>query len=349
MTICGWACRSPAARASTTSVTAPVSRSIPARHVVPRTFAHTSPPAQARSFSQRTRCSPHRTWTTARGPSVTGSRRTSSLVPSLVTTSSTGISTASGPVLIVLSTGTPPAGAFSTGALSTGTAQIPQPSRLNGTFSARSSVPASQRSATRSCQVSCTMLPPTRQIPSAKSSAGNPASAAPSAAPSLYRRSTDIPYCPPDSQTVSPSAISPWVKPRPGCGSVRTTFTRKNRIPRLSTGAQGLDQRGEHRVQVAHDRVVGASHHRGGRVGVDRDDVLGARAAGEMLDGAADPAGQVEVGGDLGAGLADLHRVRAPAFRGHPAGYADHAAEQPGQFLKRREPIGAAHASAAAD
>ena len=79
-------------------------------------------------------------------------------------------------------------------------------------------VAASQRSATRSRQVSCQMLPPTRQIPSANSSGGNAASAATSAAPSSYRRSTDIPYCPPDSQTVAPSAISPWVNPRPGCG-----------------------------------------------------------------------------------------------------------------------------------
>ena len=56
---------------------------------------------------------------------------------------------------------------------------------------------------------------------------------------------------------------------------------------------------------------------------------LGARAAREVLDGAADPAGQVEVGGDLGAGLADLLGVRPPALRGHHAGDPDHAAEQP--------------------
>jgi hypothetical protein len=68
-----------------------------------------------------------------------------------------------------------------------------------------------------------------------------------------------------------------------------------------------------------------------------------------VLDGTADPAGQVEVRGDLGAGLADLLGVRAPALRGHHAGDPDHAAEQRRQFLKRGEPIGAADTPAASD
>ena len=162
-------------------------------HVVPSTFAQISPPAQARSFSQRTRLPSHRTWTTARGSSVTGSRRTSSLVPSLVITSPAGFP-------------------------STGTAQIPQPSRLNRILSAICSVAASQRSATRSFQVSCQMLPPTRQIPSANRSGGNGASAATSAAPSSYRRSTDIPYCPPDSHIVVASSDQPLGEPARGMG-----------------------------------------------------------------------------------------------------------------------------------
>ena len=45
-----------------------------------------------------------------------------------------------------------------------------------------------------------------------------------------------------------------------------------------------LEQGGDHLVQVTDDRVVRAGHHRGGRVGVDRDDVLRARTAGEVLD-----------------------------------------------------------------
>src|SRR5580692_1060072 len=79
-----------------------------------------------------------------------------------------------------------------------------------------------------------------------------------------------------------------------------------------SARTQGTDQGGDHLVQVADDGVVGVGQDRGAGVGVDRDDVLGSRAARDVLNGAADPAGQVELRGDLGAGLADLLLVRAP-------------------------------------
>src|SRR5712692_1127923 len=101
-----------------------------------------------------------------------------------------------------------------------------------------------------------------------------------------------------------------------------------------STSAQGGEEGRDDLVQVADDGVVGVGQDGGARVGVDRDDVLGARAAGDVLDGAADAAGQVELGGDLGAGLADLLLVRAPAFGGDHAGDADHAAEQLGELLQ---------------
>src|SRR5205823_3480447 len=102
----------------------------------------------------------------------------------------------------------------------------------------------------------------------------------------------------------------------------------------------------QQRVQVK----VGGRRRRG-RVHLPvpaRADLLGAGAAGDVLDGAADAAGQVELRGDLGAGLADLLLVRAPALRGDHAGHPDHAAEQPGQFLQRGEAVRAAHAAAAA-
>ena len=70
------------------------------------------------------------------------------------------------------------------------------------------------------------MSPATWQIPSANSSARSGADAAGFVAPSGYLRSTEIPYCPLDSHTVSPETISPWVNPRSGCGIVRTTRTR---------------------------------------------------------------------------------------------------------------------------
>src|SRR5215510_10613459 len=87
----------------------------------------------------------------------------------------------------------------------------------------------------------------------------------------------------------------------------------------VSLGAEGLDQGGDDLVQVADDGVVGVGEDGGAGVGVDGDDVLRAGAAGDVLDGTADAAGQVELRGDLGAGLADLLAVRAPAFGGdHP-------------------------------
>ena len=84
--------------------------------------------------------------------------------------------------------------------------------------------------------------------------------------------------------------------------------------PRLSQ--LGGDRRHD-LVQVADHRVVGAGEDRRLGVGVDREDLLRALAAGDVLRGAADPAGDVEVGRDLRAGLADLVGVRAPAGARH--------------------------------
>lgn len=78
---------SAAARASTTLVTSPVAGSMPMIAVVQATLASTRPPDQARSFSPWTRFPAQRTLMSPRGCRVSGSRRTSSLVPSLVMTS----------------------------------------------------------------------------------------------------------------------------------------------------------------------------------------------------------------------------------------------------------------------
>ena len=78
----------PHGRASTMSVTSPVSGSIPARHARPAMLAQIRPADHSRSLSRVTRRPPQRTPITPAGASVRGSRRMSSLVPSLVTTSS---------------------------------------------------------------------------------------------------------------------------------------------------------------------------------------------------------------------------------------------------------------------
>src|SRR5580692_5097387 len=94
-----------------------------------------------------------------------------------------------------------------------------------------------------------------------------------------------------------------------------------------STGPEGRDQRRDDLVQVADDGVVGVGQDGGAGVGVDGDDVLGSATARDVLDGAADAAGQVELRRDLGAGLADLLAVRPPALGSDDTGDADHAAE----------------------
>src|SRR5207253_10434165 len=77
--------------------------------------------------------------------------------------------------------------------------------------------------------------------------------------------------------------------------------------------------------------------------------LLRALAAGDVLRGAADPAGDVQVGRDLRARLADLVRVRPPARARDDARAADRGAEQTGELLDDREPLRGADAPAAAD
>jgi hypothetical protein len=68
-----------------------------------------------------------------------------------------------------------------------------------------------------------------------------------------------------------------------------------------------------------------------------------------VLRRAADAAGDVEVGGDLGARLPDLVGVRPPAGARDGARAADHAAEQARQLLEHAEALRGADAAAARD
>ncbi len=82
----------------------------------------------------------------------------------------------------------------------------------------------------------------------------------------------------PVPQAVLPSA-------RSDANSVQAP--RSSRVPRRSSAGSDLEQ-------VADDAVVGDLEDRGVGVLVDRDDHLRRRHPGEMLDGAGDPAGDVE-------------------------------------------------------
>src|SRR3954470_16290760 len=81
----------------------------------------------------------------------------------------------------------------------------------------------------------------------------------------------------------------PWEWCRRACpASLSGTAAYRQR---RSAGAKRVDQGGDDLVQVADDGVVGVGQDGGARVGVDRDDVLRAGAAGDVLNGAADAAG----------------------------------------------------------
>ena len=101
---------------------------------------------------------------------------------------------------------------------------------------------------------------------------------------------------------------------------------------------------------VADDAVVGDLEDGGFGVAVDGDDGFALVHAGEMLDGAGDADGDVELGLDGLAGLADLFGVGAPAGVDDGAGGADGGAELVGEgFDVLGEAFGAADAAAAGD
>src|SRR5215211_2383264 len=100
--------------------------------------------------------------------------------------------------------------------------------------------------------------------------------------------------------------------------------------------------------EVADHRVVRACQDRRLRVGIDRENLLRALAAGDVLGRPTDPARDVKVGRHLGASLADLVGVRAPARARHDPRAANGGAEQLGELLQDREALGRADATAAA-
>ena len=72
-------------------------------------------------------------------------------------------------------------------------------------------------------------------------------------------------------------------------------------------------QRRDHFVQVADDAVVRLGKEGRFAIGVDHQDVLGTLAAHQVLDSAADAAGNVQLRRNAGTGQSDLIRMRPPA------------------------------------
>src|SRR5882672_3181375 len=83
--------------------------------------------------------------------------------------------------------------------------------------------------------------------------------------------------------------------------------------------AQLGDDRGDDLVQVAYHRPVGSGDDRRVLVLVDHEDPLRALTADDVLDRAADAAGDVEVGRDPRPRLSDLVGMWSPAQVGDDA------------------------------
>src|SRR5215468_3219819 len=101
--------------------------------------------------------------------------------------------------------------------------------------------------------------------------------------------------------------------------------------------------------EVGHEAVVGDLEDRRLLVLVDGDDHLAVLHAREMLDGAGDADGDVEVGRDDLAGLPDLELVRHEAGVDRRAAGADRGVELVGDALEQLEVVAALHAAAAGD
>ena len=103
-------------------------------------------------------------------------------------------------------------------------------------------------------------------------------------------------------------------------------------------------------LDVADDAVVGDLEDGSVGVAVNGDDELAFVHSGEMLDGAGDADGKVELGLDGFAGLAYLFGIGTPACVDQGAGGADCGAELVGEgFEKGGEGFGGAHAAASGD
>ena len=111
--------------------------------------------------------------------------------------------------------------------------------------------------------------------------------------------------------------------------------------------AEFLRQRRNDVEQIADDAVIGDLEDRCLRVFVDGDNDPRLAHAGQMLDGAANAAGNIDLGRNDFAGLPDLERVIAVAGITGATRCADGTAEQVRELLQRLEAFRALHAAPA--
>src|SRR5919107_460758 len=165
----------------------------------------------------------------------------------------------------------------------------------------------------------------------------------------LSKRSTGLP-----SLTRSTSSFARRPKSVPPTASTATSASAPSATSMGALLRSGLRlselgrDRGDDLGEVADHRVVGVREDRGLGIGVDREDLLSALAPGDVLRRPADAARDIEVRRDLGAGLADLVGVRAPAGARDHAGAADGRVQQARELLEDAEAVRRSHAAPAA-
>src|SRR6185503_5289627 len=112
---------------------------------------------------------------------------------------------------------------------------------------------------------------------------------------------------------------------------------------------QFFDQLRHDFEEIADDAKIGVLKDRSFGVFVDGNDVLGGLHSREVLHRARDADGEVYVGLDRLAGLADLHGVRHPAGVHRGAARADGTAEHVGELFKNSKLLFALEPASAGD
>ena len=87
-------------------------------------------------------------------------------------------------------------------------------------------------------------------------------------------------------------------------------------------------------MEVANNRVPGFNDHVRFWVGIDGKDVFGGHSAHPVLNCPRNPTGDVEVGGDSSAGLANLVTVGSPPIVRYSPGTAHHATQSVGELFE---------------
>ena len=102
-------------------------------------------------------------------------------------------------------------------------------------------------------------------------------------------------------------------------------------------------------IGVCDDRVVRVLQDRGPGIGIDRDDLTGAQDPAQMLDGAGDAEGDIELWLYGDSGLPDLKAVVRIARGDRASGGAEHRAAALGEQGETRKGRAAAEAESAGE